>query len=273
MSRTAVYRFFNTITDTHFYTASETERDIVIGIPQFQFEGTAFFAEEEQVDGTAPVYRFFNLATGTHFYTISEEERQSVQENLPQFQFEGIAYYANTEPTGDSIPLFRSFNTETSAHFYTASENEHRTVLDTLDQFSGEGVGYYVFPDSTPPQPEPVEMGLRLNGPSEESEDFFPPLALELTFSQAISDSDAERVKDLEFFDFGGVAFRGQDYDVSLSSEQDSRIFTFDVSVFPDANVESQETARVSLVEMEDFTIEPGRSSVLFTILNDDFQF
>lgn len=40
---TPVHRFFNHNTGTHFFTTSETERQLVLqNLPQFQYEGIAF---------------------------------------------------------------------------------------------------------------------------------------------------------------------------------------------------------------------------------------
>ena len=42
----ALYRFFNTATGTHFYTASVVERDsVVANLPSFQYEGIGFYIE------------------------------------------------------------------------------------------------------------------------------------------------------------------------------------------------------------------------------------
>jgi len=41
-----VFRFFNTQTGTHFYTAAEAEKDsIVANLPTFNFEGTAYWVD------------------------------------------------------------------------------------------------------------------------------------------------------------------------------------------------------------------------------------
>ena len=41
-----LYRFFNTQTGTHFYTAAEAEKDsIVANLPSFNFEGTAYWVD------------------------------------------------------------------------------------------------------------------------------------------------------------------------------------------------------------------------------------
>ena len=91
---TPVYRFLNENTGIHLYTISETERDVVEELPNYSFEGEAFFAYESEVENSIPIYRFFNPTTGAHFYTPNEAERDNVETNLPEYQSEGIAYYA-----------------------------------------------------------------------------------------------------------------------------------------------------------------------------------
>lgn len=89
-----VFRFYNTLTGTHFYTISETERDQVIArYPQYQYEGAAFIAMKAPDPGADPIYRFFNTSTGTHFYTANEAEKLQVIGHLPQYQYEGVAFY------------------------------------------------------------------------------------------------------------------------------------------------------------------------------------
>jgi len=139
-----VYRFYNTETGVHFYTASETEAQNVRNtLPQFSFEGNAFDSNATSETGGA-VHRFFNTSTGTHFYTISEAERKNIVDALPIFDYEGIAYYAHTEGGDSRVALHRFFNTQTGTHFYTASDAERQDVEDTLSAFHYEGIAYYV---------------------------------------------------------------------------------------------------------------------------------
>ncbi|NBC31865.1 MAG: S8 family serine peptidase [Alphaproteobacteria bacterium] len=143
----AVFRFFNTDTGAHFYTASEAERDRVItSLDAFDFEGPSFGFAPGDDPASEPVFRFFNSETGVHFYTISEEERDFIISTLPRFQFEGEAYAAYEAPADGTIPLYRFFNTDTGTHFYTPSEAERAAVIDTLPQFEPEGIAYYVNP-------------------------------------------------------------------------------------------------------------------------------
>ncbi|MDC1427929.1 matrixin family metalloprotease [Rhodospirillaceae bacterium] len=88
-----VYRFFNTNLGSHFFTASEQEKDHVLDIGDFNFEGVGFRAFSEDSASTEPVYRFFNVVTGGHFFTVDKNERDVVS-LLSQFRYEGEAFYA-----------------------------------------------------------------------------------------------------------------------------------------------------------------------------------
>lgn len=121
-----VYRFYNTNTGVHFYTASEDEKTQVESLPGFNFEGTSYVAYESSTSATEtmPLYRFYNTQTGTHFYTVDEAEKDSIVANLPQYNFEGVAYYVGgpvevqldlTTTSGDAQTLVA--NTATSSSF------------------------------------------------------------------------------------------------------------------------------------------------------------
>ena len=152
----AVYRFYNTRTATHFYMISASERDAVIAqYPWFTPEGVAFYAYTSSQLDTSPVYRFFNSQLGTHFYTISEAEKNSVLVNYPEFTYEGPVYYATTTTGDGRAPLYRFYNTRTGAHFYTTSAEERDHVELTWAWFTYESIGYYVYTSSTPSMGNP----------------------------------------------------------------------------------------------------------------------
>ncbi|KJV07650.1 hypothetical protein VZ95_19870, partial [Elstera litoralis] len=91
----SVYRFYNTSTGTHFYTASSSERDAVQQLAQYNYDGVAYQASATQAASWLdPLYRFYNTNTGTHFYTASATERAAVAK-LVGFVDEGIAYYVD----------------------------------------------------------------------------------------------------------------------------------------------------------------------------------
>ena len=142
-----VFRFFNTATGGHFYTASEEERDFVEDTlsQSFELQGTAFLAAQEDDPNATPVFRFFNEAEGEHFYTTSEEERDFVEDTLSDFVFEGIAFFAYEESLPETAPVFRFFSEE-AGHFYTASAEERDFVQENLSEFELEGIGFYANP-------------------------------------------------------------------------------------------------------------------------------
>ena len=89
-----LYRFHNTRTGAHFYTASAAERDYVLRTwPYFNYEGVAYRVSTSPTTGGASVYRFYNTRTNTHFYTASTAERDQVFWTLPDLRYEGVAFY------------------------------------------------------------------------------------------------------------------------------------------------------------------------------------
>ncbi|MEL6442367.1 MAG: hypothetical protein AAFQ80_24360 [Cyanobacteria bacterium J06621_8] len=142
-----VYRFFNNSTGGHFYTGNETERDAVLELPNFSFEGASYESVDPLTGDPAPspIYRFLNLDTGIHFYTISEAERDATQE-LANFSFEGEVFFAYPTEEEGTIPIYRFFNVVTGAHFYTPSATERDSVEANLPDFVSEGIAYYAFP-------------------------------------------------------------------------------------------------------------------------------
>lgn len=144
-----VFRFYNTINSTHFYSADINERNQVRStLSHLTYEGPAFSVAPAATTGLSPVYRFFNAQTGAHFYTISESEKLSVQANLPAYQLEGIAWYARTssDATTGTIPVFRFYQKIRGTHFYTVSPEERDSVIAKLSStYSYEGVAYYAW--------------------------------------------------------------------------------------------------------------------------------
>lgn len=97
-----LYRFYNAKTGSHFYTASDAERDIVKAAygSTYRYEGVAYKVSPVAVSGAEPVYRFYNIRVGgIHFYTASAEERDAViARNGSTYRYEGIAYYVPMAP-------------------------------------------------------------------------------------------------------------------------------------------------------------------------------
>ena len=147
MPETTVYRFFNTDTGVHFYTADEKEKNYIQrNLTNFSFEGASYQGVDPLSEATAsPVYRFRNRETETHLYTIDESERDAV-ENLDNFLYEGEAFLAYKTKIEGSIPVYRFLNTATGTHFYTSSLIEKNNLENNLPEFESEGIAYYALP-------------------------------------------------------------------------------------------------------------------------------
>ena len=144
--RIPVYRFYNATTGAHFFTQSAEERDGVIAtLPQFNYEGVAFYAYGSQVPGSSPIFRFYNTRTGRHFYTIHEGERDLVLANLPDYKYEGLSWYAQKTSGGDAAEVFRFYNASREAHFYTINALEKDWIIQSNPAWRYEGVGYYAW--------------------------------------------------------------------------------------------------------------------------------
>ncbi|NBC31064.1 MAG: hypothetical protein GVY13_00130 [Alphaproteobacteria bacterium] len=147
LSGPTVFRFFNTETGVHLYTADTEEVAIIQDTaPQFQFEGGLFRGASDRNEDAIDVFRFFNTESGTHFYTSNEDEAAFVEENLETFVSEDVAFRAFDRASAENVPVYRFFNTETGAHFFTADESERSFVESVLDEYVSEGIAFYVDP-------------------------------------------------------------------------------------------------------------------------------
>lgn len=139
-----VFRFYNTATGVHFYSASEAEAlTVMANLETFQFEGAAFRSAVTGDPGQIDVFRFYNKSTGTHFYTGSVSERDQVRATQPNFVYEGVAYKAYAADAGPQEEVYRFYNKVTGTHFYTASEAERDAISASMPNFAYEGIAFW----------------------------------------------------------------------------------------------------------------------------------
>jgi hypothetical protein len=129
-----VYRFWSDEKQAHFYTISPAERDDVVNnYPDnvWRYEGIAYYAFSNKVNGTIPIYRFWSDKYQGHFYTASESEKNSVIANYPDnvWYFEGVAYYAYPLNSSVGNTVYRFWSDKKGHHFYTASVAEKDHVI------------------------------------------------------------------------------------------------------------------------------------------------
>lgn len=95
-----VYRFFNTNTGVHLYTASIVEKDAILeNLPNYTDEGISYYGYESQQEDTVALYRFYNASLDAHFYTPSIEERDEYlasSDYQPEGDENGVAFYVES---------------------------------------------------------------------------------------------------------------------------------------------------------------------------------
>lgn len=93
-----LHRFWSDQNQSHFYTASETEKNLIISTYSefvWRYEGVAFYVYPESTSTSSnPIYRFWSDQNQSHFYTASESEKNLIIETYPQnvWRYEGIAF-------------------------------------------------------------------------------------------------------------------------------------------------------------------------------------
>ena len=78
-----VYRFYNKKNGSHFYTASESEKNSVVAEPLGDLLATMVARTRVSSAYATPLYRFYNKKNGSHFYTaVRVREGQRLEEPL-----------------------------------------------------------------------------------------------------------------------------------------------------------------------------------------------
>jgi hypothetical protein len=147
-----VYRFWSPLTNRHFYTIDEAQKNKLIAerSDAWTFEGPAFHAWSTQYfPDLAPVYRFWSDASNSHFYTANETEKESLLADYPHlWTYEGVAFYAYPEGSqpADASPIYRFWNLSDSSHFYTINQQEAGRLLTEYSHlFVFEGTAFYAY--------------------------------------------------------------------------------------------------------------------------------
>lgn len=157
-----VYRFFDTNTGTHFFTADGNEKDGLKNSasrgyrPDLVQETNGFGAIDPNSTDTSKVqvYRFFDTAHGTHFFTASQTEADTLRNSnsvgyRPDLIFEASSsfYEHATQQSGDTA-VYRFFDSKFGTHFYTGDQKEYTAITTPgaatfRADLVSEGVGFY----------------------------------------------------------------------------------------------------------------------------------
>lgn len=130
-----VYRFYIRPTNSHFYTSSLHEREVLLKDSRFLYEGVEFLSSSSNT--TSPVYRLYSSYYGEHLFTSSLPEKDALARNS-RWNYEGIAFYANTV----GQPVYRMYSNSMNRHFWTTNIAERDNLVNE-GLFTNEGVAWY----------------------------------------------------------------------------------------------------------------------------------
>ena len=146
-----VYRFYSKGYKGHFYTIDPEERaTLMCTNPNWKYEGVAYYAATEEVEGTVPLHRFYSKNYRGHFFTVDEDEMWNIRHTNPNWKYEGVAFYVYPNRTADATrsctAIYRFWSKGYRHHFFTIDEDEMRDIRETNPNWKYEGVAYYAIP-------------------------------------------------------------------------------------------------------------------------------
>ncbi len=152
-----IWRFWSPGTGSHFYTASESEKDKLVADYNdvWVYEKIAFRAFDQQSEpNLVPVYRFWSKSLERHLYTLDRGERDELMaEGDGDWIDEGVAFYVyppGQEPVG-TIAVHRYWAQEVGESLYTASQKEGFTLVSLYpDDWEHLGVAWYAYSVNDP---------------------------------------------------------------------------------------------------------------------------
>ena len=142
-----VYRFFDTVSGTHFFTDDPNEAATVGNTrPDLVNEGVDLHAVNPAAQDPAavPVYRFFDQIHGTHFFTANAGERDALVASRPDLTYEpGSTFYEDGTPQGGDLAVYRFFDQTNGTHFYSDSASEVTSIAASRPDLVNEGVAFF----------------------------------------------------------------------------------------------------------------------------------
>ena len=127
-----VTRIQNTsLSGSYFFTIYNLERNAALAShPNWDEEGTAFWASTVADTGLSPVHRFQNKLNGSYLYTIYDTERTDIVANYAAtFTYEGPAWYAKQTQSAGWSPLYRFRNLTNGTYLFSANEAEKDSIV------------------------------------------------------------------------------------------------------------------------------------------------
>ncbi len=146
-----VYRFFDKIYGTHFFTSDVGERNTVLTTRSADLvqENNGFGDVSASSTSAVAVYRFFDTKFGTHFFTANAGERDTVINTRSDLKYEvNSTFYEHSSQQSGDVAVYRLFDTKTGTQFLTGDQNEFNGLTNAGSStyradLRNEGVAFY----------------------------------------------------------------------------------------------------------------------------------
>jgi len=148
--RMPVYRFYNMLNGSHFYTADASEKARVQRTlsSTYSLDGVGYRVNTTNPANCARLYRFYNRLNGSHFYTVDVAEKNRVQTTLSAtYGYDGEAYSVCSAPIAGADTVWRFYNKLNGSHFYTVDPVEKARIIRELSgTYALDGAAFYLAP-------------------------------------------------------------------------------------------------------------------------------
>lgn len=140
-TKVSVYRLYSKARREHLYTASMSERDMVVRDRGYQHPTQIGEIFASPAKDTVPLFRLFR--NGEHFYTTDAAERECSL--LHGAQDQGVLGYVYSNHVPGTIALYRLYQPTLDDHFYMTSVGVKKLCV-SAHGWQDEGIACYIFP-------------------------------------------------------------------------------------------------------------------------------
>ncbi|MGS4887931.1 hypothetical protein [Roseibium sp. MB-4] len=150
---TAIYRFFNPLTGSHYFASGDAERAAIAAQnPTWLNEGKAFDAITTAATGLVGVERWFNPESGRYLFTADDFEQSVLPTTGWVKQLDAAWYVSRGESAelGYTSGVFRLFVPALNGHVYSSNQTEINILTTTLNA-TNEGQAYFISPTGGEP--------------------------------------------------------------------------------------------------------------------------
>lgn len=143
---TAVHRFLNRSTNTHFLTTAVAQKEFLrIHRSDYLYDGIAYYAYASKAVNSRGVHRIYVQPINSHFFTTSDAEKSEILKKYPTAVYEGYDHYVMEAGGNGAIPVTRFVYGGNGYGWTYATTDTERTNFGASGQTT-QGTVFYAYP-------------------------------------------------------------------------------------------------------------------------------